>query len=177
MPPGARSATCYPNLSFRLIDSGRFSAGHCLRRGDPFSHPSGSSAWQQVRAIHPHLNRKGGRKGHTPPARFCRHRPNIQSARLGQAPCSSGLYVHVVDALLSPAAFAPEPLGSSKPRPTRFGESRKRSVPLRVHSHSKELWFRGPPVVRLPTSNPFLTHGNGRIACKTFSLTVPLAIK
>src|SRR5919206_2367112 len=44
-------------------------------------------------------------------------------------------------------------------RPTRFGESRKRSVPLRVHSHSKELWFRRPPVARLPTSNPFLTHG------------------
>jgi hypothetical protein len=26
------------------IDSGRSSAGHCLRRSDPFSHPSGSSA-------------------------------------------------------------------------------------------------------------------------------------
>ena len=78
--PGARSATRYSNLSFRQIDSGRFSAGHCLRRGDPFSHPSGSSAWQQVRAIHPHLNRKGGRKGHTPPARF------VGTVRIPRAP-------------------------------------------------------------------------------------------
>ena len=33
-----------------------------MRRGDPFSHPSGSSAARQVKAFHPHLNRKGGRK-------------------------------------------------------------------------------------------------------------------
>jgi hypothetical protein len=36
------------------------------------------------------------------------------------------------------------------------GETRKRSVPCRVHSLSKELWFVGNS---LPTSNPHLTRG------------------
>src|SRR5207237_7477033 len=51
-----------PEPVISSVDCGRFSAGPCLRRGDPFSHPSGSSDWQHVRAIHPLLNRKGGRK-------------------------------------------------------------------------------------------------------------------
>src|SRR5438045_909445 len=113
MPLGARSATCYPNLSFRLIDCGRFSAGHCLRRGDPFSHPSGSSAWQQVRAIHPPLNRKGGRKA--TPLRLV----FVGTFRIPRAldfvKCPVLLFfslVPVVHDLLSPAAIGPEPPGS-----------------------------------------------------------------
>ena len=54
--PLPRSAFCNALLEpvISSFDSGRSSAGHCLRRGDPFSHPSGSSAAKQVRALHPH---------------------------------------------------------------------------------------------------------------------------
>src|SRR5438046_2488297 len=62
----------------------------------------------------------------------------------------------------------------SKPRPSRFGETRKRSVPVRVHSHSKELWFRRFPVARSPTSNPFLTHGTVESPAKFSLRAVPL---
>jgi hypothetical protein len=43
-------------------------------------------------------------------------------------------------------------------RPSRFSGTRKRSVPVRVHSVYKSFGF----VVschQVPTSNPFLTHG------------------
>src|ERR1035437_5673129 len=48
--PKSSFATHYSSLSFRLLIPDAYSAGHCLRRGDPFSHPSGSSAAKQVRA-------------------------------------------------------------------------------------------------------------------------------
>lgn len=56
---------------FSPRDSGH-PGGPLLRRGDPFSHPSGSSARWQVTAIHPPRTERAG-----PPAAplrlFCRH--------------------------------------------------------------------------------------------------------
>jgi len=56
-----------------ITDTG--SAGHCLRRGDPFSHPLVLTLGSRREQLIQPLNRKGGRKHDTPPARSCRHRP------------------------------------------------------------------------------------------------------
>jgi hypothetical protein len=43
-------------------------------------------------------------------------------------------------------------------RPSRFSGTRKRSVPVRVHSVYKSFGFV-VACYQVPTSNPFLTHG------------------
>ena len=151
LPTSFCSAEHEPVIS--SIDSGRLSAGHCLRRGDPFSHPSGSSARWQVRAIHPTLNRKelgGNAQSQFPPARlFCSTVRIALGAVLVKSDPATMNCFH-----LSPA------------RPTRGCESRKRSVPLRVHSVFKRSGFVSP--LSALTSNPFLTHGSVESPAKVF---------
>ena len=139
------SATRYPNLSFRLLitDTVRRAIA-CAEAIRSVTHLV-LALWQ-VRAIHPHLNRKGGRKGHTPPARF------VGTVRLPRLPdlvkCHVCLFIwSSLRCLLCLCCF------HLPVRPTRFGESRKRSVPLRVHSVFKSFGFTGRllPGLQCPT--------------------------
>src|SRR5439155_15429336 len=105
-------------------------------------------------------NRKGGRKRHTPPARF------VGTIRIPVG--SEFVKCHSLFHFINCMTCFHLPL-----RPTRLGESRKRSVPLRVHSHSKSFGSSSP-VARLTASNPFLTHGTVESPAKLFSPAVPL---
>jgi len=101
------------------------------------------------------MNRKGGRNGHAPPALlwapfYYPGGPN--SSRVFGTP-------FLMPDLLSPAAPGRIPPRRNRdPRPSRFCGTRKRSVPVRVHSVLRVLAWPGP-VARPPASNPFLTHG------------------
>jgi hypothetical protein len=174
MPPLLRSvfATHHSNPSFQSFDSGRFSAGHCLRRGDPFSHPSGSSAWRQVRALHPHLNRKGGRKRHTPPARcFCRHRPNTRCVRTSRGALIAPFLLFKCMTCFHLPTPGCRAIHFSRLRPSRFSGTRKRSVPVRVHSVPKSFGFTSHACA-WPASNPFLTHGTVESPAKLLPLQI-----
>jgi len=70
--------------------------------------------------------------------------------------------------LVSPAAYELAALQLRSPaRPTRFCESRKRSVPVRVHSVSKSFGFVGSRH-QAPAANPFVTHGTVESPAKSF---------
>jgi hypothetical protein len=60
--------------------------------------------------------------------------------------------------------------------PTRFSESRKHSVPVRVHSIPKSSGSAAP-VARPPPSNPFLTHGTVESPAKYLSPQCHFAAK
>jgi hypothetical protein len=109
-----------------------------LRRGDPFSHPSGSSAWGADVLAEPYFEPKGaGRdcsRPRLPPARF-----SWSAVLLPQAPALASACVH------RPCAHP------------ATGGTRKRSVPGRVHSVSKSCGSRSAPARW--GANPFLTHG------------------
>ena len=87
------------------------------------SHPSGSSAWQQVRAIHSPLNRKGGRKFASPSRLVCRHLPNTPTGPTSSSPFDSSL-PNVYD-LLSPAVLQPHQSVVGAGRPSRFLRDQK----------------------------------------------------
>jgi len=103
------------NPSFLLADS------DLLRGGDPFSHPSGSSA---------------------PAFEF---------------PFLKVLFSELFDPVADHWIRHPIPIPGS----------RKRSVPVRVHSVSKELWFAAAS--RPSASNLPLTHGTVESPAKLFS--------
>ena len=67
-------------------------------------------------------------------------------------------------------------LRPSRLRPSRFCGTRKRSVPVRVHSVGKNFGFTGRACA-LPASNPFLTHGTVESPAKLFPLTDPCVVK
>src|SRR5271166_4923769 len=105
----------HSNPSFRLM------IPDLPQRGDPFSHPSGSSASLADVLVGPLSTRKepaGLLRSELPPARF-----SWSTVLLPHAPILASACVHPLCA--HPAT----------------GGSRKRSVPVRVHSVSKELWF------------------------------------
>ena len=136
-------AVSEPDIS--SLDSGRLSAVFCSRRGDPFSHPSGSSAWRQVRAIHPPLNRKGGPAA--TPLRLVSCAPSAYPLRPGSASASEDIFFRCMICFHLPAWC-----------PSGFCGTRKRSVPGRVHSVGKSFGFAGS-CCQAPASNPLWTHG------------------
>jgi len=122
-----------PNLGFHCVN--RIFAG-LARRGDPFSQPSGSSAfWADVLA-EPHFEPKGA--GGTSPARLPPARFSWSTVLLPHASVLASVCVH--QRCAHPAT----------------GGTRKRSVPGRVHSIPKSSGF---PEARPPGANPFLTRG------------------
>ena len=122
-----------PNLGFHCVN--RIFAG-LARRGDPFSQPSGSSAfWADVLAA-PHFEPKGA--DGTSPARLPPARFSWSAVLLPHAPVLASVCVH--QRCAHPAT----------------GGTRKCSVPGRVHSVPKSS---GSREARPPGANPFLTHG------------------
>ena len=122
-----------PNLGFHCVN--RIFAG-LARRGDPFSQPSGSSAfWADVLA-EPHFEPKGA--GGTSPARLPPARFSWSTVLLPHVSVLASVCVH--QRCAHPAT----------------GGTRKRSVPGRVHSIPKSSGF---PEARPPGANPFLTRG------------------
>ena len=105
-----------PNLLFRSF--GSIASSEAIP-----SHPSGSSAWQQVRAIHSPLNRKGGRKFASPSRLVCRHLPNTPTGPTWSSPFDSSL-PNVYD-LLSPAVLQPHQSVVGAGRPSRFLRDQK----------------------------------------------------
>ena len=77
---------------------------------------------------------------------------------------------------VSPAATSSQLWATNPARPTRFGESRKRSVPVRVHSVSKSFGFVGSRH-QAPGGQPVFDSRHGRIACKVFPRSVSLHYK
>jgi hypothetical protein len=69
--------------------------------------------------------------------------------------------------VLSPAATGSQLSVASPARPTRFCESRKLSVPVRVHSITKEIWFISARC-QVAAPNPFLTHVTVESSAKRF---------
>jgi hypothetical protein len=122
-----------PNLGFHCVN--RIFAG-LARRGDPFSQPSGSSAFAADVLAEPHFEPKGA--DGTSPARLLPARFSWSAVLLPHAPVLASVCVH--QRCAHPAT----------------GGTRKRSVPGRVHSIPKSGGFpEAPP----PGANPFLTHG------------------
>jgi len=116
------------------------------RRGDSFSHPSGSSAAGPVSRFAQFRTERSGPDGsgsQLPPARFC---------------WATHLYSR------SPRLASRGRAGPA-PNPGLPG-SRKRSVPDRVHSMPKSSG--SPKASRLPGSNPLLTHGTVESPAKFF---------
>jgi hypothetical protein len=139
---GCRNAFCSSAVtrspSFRWFDSRPFLSS-LATGGDPFSHPSGSSA------VEPYLNRRE------------------------PMPCGSGLsparFVGTFRLLQRVPQSKPR-LGVLRPIPVVPG-SRKLSVPGRVHSVQRVYGFlrRGKPS---PKSNPFVTHGTVESSANLF---------
>ena len=144
-----RSLPADPNLRFRRLN--RNTGRACARRGDPFSQPSGSSAfWADVLAD-PHFEPKGADRTSPallPPARFFWSTILLPHALVLASACVHQLCAH-------PAT----------------GGTRKLSVPGRVHSDAKELWFPGS--IAASGVQPVCDSRHGRIACKvSLSCTV-----
>ncbi len=157
-----RSARSEPFIS--SFDCGRFPPTLFPGRGDPFSHPSGSSARQQVRAAHPPFEPKGTGGARPLPvpsgSLFFVHPPNTPGLQACQAPSARfSYYVFLGGAC---AAFThrydPQLRAGNLVRPTRHRESRKRSVPVRVHSVRQSSGFAGSGCPA-PAANPLLTRG------------------
>jgi hypothetical protein len=146
--PSVLHAASEPVIS--PYDSDRCLAGHCLRRGGSFSHPSGSSAGGPVPAGHSSMNRKDGRNGHAPPVRLTtpsKYPGAANSSSAGRrffSRCPTGFHL--------PAPGPIPPWRDRNRRPSRRCGTRKRSVPVRVHSILRDL--AGPilsPGTRPPT--------------------------
>ena len=128
-----RSGRSEPVIS--SLDSGRSSAGQCLRRGDPFSHPSGSSARRQVRATHPPFEPKGTgglRPGPVPSGSwFCPPPEYLGPALASSVACRSVPAISFVGACSALTCRAGPQIWAGRPaRPTRYRESRKRVFSL-----------------------------------------------
>ena len=96
----------------------------------------------------------------------CRHRPIARDVRLVKSLCLS--------------CFRPPPpkfklTSKASARPSRFCGTRKRSVPVRVHSVDKSCGFVGARC-QAAAVQPVFDSRHGRIACK-LSLAVPLRSK
>ena len=75
--------------------------------------------------------------------------------------------------LRSPAATEPQLIAEALVHPTRLCESRKRSVPVRVHSVYQSSGSSAPAARR--RRQPVIDSRHGRITCKTFSSSSTIA--
>jgi hypothetical protein len=104
---------------------------------------------------------KGGRKAAPLPALFLGTSRIALRPQLCQGPLPSSGTPADRHSNLGRKAWKPPAHTRSFPgRPTRYHEYRKHSVPVRVHSVSKELWFRRTTArAAALASNVALTHG------------------
>ena len=118
------------------------------RRGDPFSHPSGSSALRRPISLDLNFEPKGADR--TSPAR-------LPPARFSWSP----VFYSCRPILGKPQSHWP------RAQSRRVPESRKLSVPGRVHSAPKRCGSRA--ALCAPGSNPLLTHDTFESPVKLFS--------
>lgn len=138
--------TCY---FVRLIPDHRPPQGG----GDPFSHPSGSSVERRQVRTNPLSNRKELNRSPVPSGSFSCPPMEYPLCRTW----SSGHRSVAVSSLPVHDFFSP-----ALARPTRDGESRKPSVPVRVHSSAKSSGSADTGV----GVQPVCDSRHGRIACK-----------
>jgi hypothetical protein len=126
-----------PNLRFRSFRFRICPRWTIVHRGDPFSHPSGSSALRPIRSTS-NSNRK----------ERAEMAPGPGSLRLG--------FLGQLSFILQPPWLASCRWTGRAPNPEITPGSRKRSVPGRVHSAPERCGSQAP---FWPRSNPLLTHG------------------
>ena len=144
------------------FDSGRWSA---WRRGDPFSHPSGSSAGRAGESNSSTLNRKAGPKGHSPPARCCRQCPNTLCVRLRQGRlCDPFVLCLICFHLPAPGVPPWGCVAGAHPAAAGPEDVQCRSVFIHILKNSGS-----PGPVAKARVQPVFDSRHGRIACKAFS--------